>query len=171
MPEQGAGSVTSTWQERQRRNKGTVPDQPALPSRRHSSVQRRCLLDQGPHLGRHHQKRGVQNQRSGGGTAPACTPAHHRYAALPWVPHGAEEGHGGGTGMQWGHRDAVPAPAQLAQTQGCPRARSWGCFPAPPLARLGPSEEQAVFEAAVTRLSGLKPRSLRPSAKSAAALI
>lgn len=70
-----------------------------------------------------------------------------------------------------GDRDAAPAPAQPVQTQGCPRARAWGLFPSPPLARLGPSEAQAAFEAAVTCLSGLKPRSLRPSAKSAAALI
>lgn len=70
-----------------------------------------------------------------------------------------------------GDRDAAPAPAQPVQTQGCPRARAWGLFPSPLLARLGPSEEQAAFEAAVTCLSGPKLRSLRPSAKSAAALI
>lgn len=52
--------------------------EPALLFRRHGSVQRRRLLDQGPHLGRHHQKRGVQNQCSGGGASSARAPAHHR---------------------------------------------------------------------------------------------
>jgi len=86
-PAQGIAPVSHPHGRKSRGEaRGRPLTEPTLLFRRHGSLQRRRLLDQGPHLGRHHQKRGVQNQRSGGGAAPARAPTHHRYAALPGAP-------------------------------------------------------------------------------------
>lgn len=106
--------------------------EPALLFRRHGSVQRRRLLDQGPHLGGHHQKRGFQNQRFGGRASSARAPAHHRYAALPWSPCRAEKGRTVG-----GSLARATAVAQRVQTGGCPRGLAWRLFPSLPISEAG----------------------------------
>lgn len=115
--------------------------EPVLLFRRHGSLQRRRLLDQGPHLGRHHQKRGVQNQCSGGGASSARAPAHHRYAALPQSPlhpvAPASQGTPCRGGTARGSLARARALAWRAQTRGCLRAHAWRLFPRVPISEAG----------------------------------
>nr|XP_054496903.1 malonate--CoA ligase ACSF3, mitochondrial isoform X1 [Agelaius phoeniceus] len=79
-----------------------------VPDRRHSSLQGWSVLDQGPHLRGHHQERGLQGQRAGGGAAAPGTPPHHRRGS-DWAP-----GRGVGTARQR-RGEAAPGPDALRE--------------------------------------------------------
>ncbi|XP_071296959.1 malonate--CoA ligase ACSF3, mitochondrial isoform X3 [Agelaius tricolor] len=79
-----------------------------LLERRHSSLQGWSVLDQGPHLRGHHQERGLQGQRAGGGAAAPGTPPHHRRGS-DWAP-----GRGVGTARQR-RGEAAPGPDALRE--------------------------------------------------------